>query len=536
MSVLNFDQDGKSKSRKPLKVLLGIGGLAAVVALASTLAAGININSGPVEFGQGVSSTTACDSELTITPQSEFDNSYGPDGDFLFSGFTISELDSTVGGCAGKGFTIKAYGETSSVVLAAYTFMNNGTSFSSDYGMMEWGNEDTENSSVQLWLANPSVLASSVYKITVESSDTIAAASVGFMRLATGYEHTCFTMVDTTVRCWGRGDSGQLGNGSIEDSPVPVVVTGLSGVTQLSSGREFTCALLNSGSAKCWGYNEEGQLGNDSYVDSSVPVSVEGISNAIAIITGGYHACALISGGSVKCWGANWDGQIGDDSSDSNRPTAQSVVGISTAIQIAAADDSSCALLAGGGVKCWGANYDGQLGNVVSGDSSAVPVTANYQNGDPITGAIQLTGSKTFNHYCIRYSNGVAECWGSNEDGQLGNGEDENEYSYPVQVSQISDFAYIAAGWANTCGQRVNGSVYCWGNNELGQLGNGTYDYKNAPGNPLNLSGITQIDPGDLHICALISGNTVYCIGMNDYGQIGDGTEIERNTPVLVNW
>ena len=312
MSVLNFDQDGKSKSRKPLKVLLGIGGLAAVVTLASTLAASININSGPVEFGQGVASTTACDSELTITPQSEFDNSYGPDGDFLFSGFTISELDSTVGGCAGKGFTIKAYGETSSVVLAAYTFMNNGTSFSSDYGMMEWGNEDTENSSVQLWLANPSVLASSVYKITVESSDTIAAASVGFMRLATGYEHTCFTMVDTTVRCWGRGDSGQLGNGSIEDSPVPVVVTGLSGVTQLSSGREFTCALLNSGNVKCWGYNEEGQLGNGTYDYKNAPGNPLNLSGITQIDPGDLHICALISGNTVYCIGMNDYGQIGD--------------------------------------------------------------------------------------------------------------------------------------------------------------------------------------------------------------------------------
>jgi hypothetical protein len=177
MSILNFDGPAGRKSGKPLKVLLGIGGLAAVVALASTLAAGININSGPVEFGQGVSETTACDDSLTITPNSKFDNSYGPDGDFLFSGFAISELDSTLGGCAGKTFTIKAYGETSSAVLAAYTFMNNGTSFSSDYGMTEWDNEGTENSSMELWLANPSVLASFVYKITIETS--VGAAGTG---------------------------------------------------------------------------------------------------------------------------------------------------------------------------------------------------------------------------------------------------------------------------------------------------------------------------------------------------------------------
>jgi hypothetical protein len=176
MSVLNFDSPRGPRSGKSLKLALGAGAVAAIVALASTLAAGININSGPVEFGQGVSETTACDDSLTITPRASFDNSYGPDGDFLFSGFAISDLDSTVGGCAGKAFTIKAYGETSSAVLAAYTFMNNGTSFTSDYGMTEWDNEGTENSSMQLWLANPSVLASSVYKITVESQNAIYAS------------------------------------------------------------------------------------------------------------------------------------------------------------------------------------------------------------------------------------------------------------------------------------------------------------------------------------------------------------------------
>ena len=536
MSVLNFDQDGKSKSRKPLKVLLGIGGLAAVVALASTLAAGININSGPVEFGQGVASTTACDSDLTITPNSEFDNSYGPNGDFLFSGFEISELDTTVGGCAGKAFTIKAYGETSSVVLASYSFMHNGSSFSSDYGMMDWGNEGTENTALELWLSAPSVLASSVYKITVETSDTIATANIGFMRLATGYEHTCFTMVDTTVRCWGYGEYGQLGNGSFDDSSVPVVVSGLTGVTQLSSGREFSCALLNSGIIKCWGDNQSGELGNHSFADSSIPVTVVGITNATAIITGGHHACALTSSGSVKCWGSNNAGQLGDGGT-LNSSVPVSAGSINDATQIAAGDASTCALISGGQVKCWGDNEWGQLGNYPeSYSNSTTPISAKYENGDPISQAIQLTGSKTWEHYCVRYTNGVAECWGNNTDGQLGNGEFENSYSYAVQVSQISDFTYIAAGWANTCGQRINGSVYCWGNNNEGQIGDGTFDYKNVPGDPLNLSGVTQIDPGDLHICALISGNTVYCWGQNGNGELGDGTTAGRSTPVLVNW
>jgi len=538
MSILNFDSSPTPGSRKSLKIVLGAGAVAAIVAIATTLAATININAGPVEFGQGVASTSACDSEITITPHSEFDNSYGPDGEFLFSGFTISELDTTVGGCAGKAFTIKAYGETSSVVLASYSLIHNGSSFSSDYGMMDWGNEGTENTSLELWLASPSVPASSVYKITVESSDTLSVMNAGFMRLATGYQHTCFTMLDTTVRCWGRGGSGELGNGSFDDSSVPVVVTGLSGVTQLSSGREFTCALLSSGSVKCWGENEDGQLGNHSGINNSaIPVEVEGINNATAIITGGYHACALLESGSIKCWGDNYDGQLGngDDGNASSFPV--SVASIDNATQIAAGNSSTCAMISGGGVRCWGDNSEGQLGNSTESYSfSATPISAKYENGDPISHAIAINGSKTWEHYCVRYTSGVAECWGNNGDGQLGNGSSQDSYSFPVQVSQITDFAYITPGWANTCGQRVNRSVYCWGNNEEGQIGDGTSDYKNVPGDPLNLSGITQIDPGDLHTCALITGNTVYCWGANWSGQLGDGTTNGRSRPVLVNW
>ena len=256
------------------------------------------------------------------------------------------------------------------------------------------------------------------------------------------------------------------------------------------------------------------------------------------MITGGAHACALLQGGSIKCWGDNEYGQLGnaDDGSTSSVPV--SVIGIDNASQIAAGDESTCALIAVGAVKCWGTNYDGQLGNDPNDfNYSNTPVFVKYENGTNLSEAIQLTGSKTWEHYCVRYTSGIAECWGNNQDGQLGYGGDsDNSYHYPVQVSEITDFAFIAAGWANTCGQRVNGSVYCWGNNESGQIGDGTLDSKFTPGSPLNLSGVTQIDPGDLHICALISGNTVYCWGLNDYGQVGDDTEIDRSTPVLVNW
>jgi alpha-tubulin suppressor-like RCC1 family protein len=214
-----------------------------------------------------------------------------------------------------------------------------------------------------------------------------------------------------------------------------------------------------------------------------------------------------------------------------------SVIGIDNASQITAGNSSSCALISGGAVKCWGANYEGQLGNDPADfEFSDSPVFVKYESGTNLSEAIQLTGAKTWEHYCVRYSSGIAECWGDNEFGELGVGTSGDIYPFPIQVSEITDFAFIAAGWNNTCGQRVNGTVYCWGNNEEGQIGDGTFNDKSTPGSPLNLSGITQIDPGDLLVCALISGNTVYCWGENNYGQVGDGTTSLRTTPVLVNW
>ena len=535
MSILTFDQPRTPRSGKSLKFALGAGAIAVVVAIASTLAANININSGPVEFGQGVAQTTACDDAIILTPHSTFDNSYGDNGDFLLSDIEISSLDSTAGHCAGKGLTIKAYGNSSSDVLATYALMDHGSSFSSDFGMIESSGEGTDNSSARLYLATPTLLASSIYKITLESSDTLSVVPASVMRLATGYEHTCFIMMNSTVKCWGQGESGELGNGDTATSVTPVAVSNLSGVIALSTGRGFTCALLSDHTVKCWGYNEYGQLGNNSFINSSIPVTVSGLSNVESIAAGGYHVCALITGGTVECWGYNDYGQLGDGNT-ADRSTPVFVDGLTDVLQVAVGDQSSCVLRTGGGVLCWGWNEFGQLGDGTTNDRLAPVGVIDDGNGDLISGAVQLTGAQTDEHFCVRYKNGSAMCWGRGGDGELGVGGSGYNSAMAVTVTEITDFAYIAAGWANTCGQRENGLVYCWGNNGSGQLGNGTTIAKFAPGAPLDLSNVTQINPGDLHMCALITEDTVYCWGANEFGQLGDGTMNDRLAPTLVQW
>ena len=173
MSILNFDSPRTPRSSKSLRIALGAGAVAAIVAIASTLAATININSGPVEFGQGVAQTAACDDSINITPMSSFVNSTDTStlGSFLFTGIQVSDIDSSVGKCQGKTLTFKAYGDTETAALETYVVYVGEDAFSSGNGTIDDSGIGTSNSSFTLTFDPATISANDVYKITVESSD-----------------------------------------------------------------------------------------------------------------------------------------------------------------------------------------------------------------------------------------------------------------------------------------------------------------------------------------------------------------------------
>ena len=306
-----------------------------------------------------------------------------------------------------------------------------------------------------------------------------------------------------------------------------VSVSGLSGVTQISAGDDHTCALLTGGTVKCWGLNYDGDLGNGTMAYSSTPVSVSGLTGVTQISAGNDHTCALLAGGTVKCWGDNQSGQLGDGTStDSSTPV--SVSGLTGVTQISAgAGDTTCALLTGGTVKCWGFNAYGELGDGTTNQSST-PVSVSG-----LTGATQISAGAV-DTTCALLAGGTVKCWGWNGSGQLGNGT-TNQSSTPVSVSGHTGVTQISAGAFHTCALLSGGTVKCWGDNQSGQLGDGTTTESSTPVGVSGLTGATQISTGYDHTCALLTGGTVKCWGMNFGGALGDGTTTDSSTPVVVS-
>ena len=233
--------------------------------------------------------------------------------------------------------------------------------------------------------------------------------------MTAGSSHTCALTSAGGVKCWGRNQSGQLGDGTTTSSPVPVDVSGLgSGVSAIDAsgaGSDFTCALTEAGGVKCWGHNTSGQLGDGSTTTSDVPVDVVGLQSGVsAIAVGLAHACALTSAGAVKCWGSGFFGELGNGANPQSSPVPVDVSGLgSGVIAIGAGVYHSCAVTDAGDAKCWGRNDFGQLRDGTHTPSN-IPVDV---GGPGDFGAIAGGAYYT----CALTSGGAAMCWGATRTG-----------------------------------------------------------------------------------------------------------------------
>ena len=405
-----------------------------------------------------------------------------------------------------------------------------------------------------------------------------------------GNGFSCILREEGSVACWGKNDVGQLGSGKVMHSAfaVPVVVSSagklepLSDVVQLSAGASFACAVKDDGSVWCWGANDSGQLGKstETLASSFTALAVPKVTGAVKVAAAVGHACALLDDTTMKCWGG---GAIG---AGENNDELVSVVldpddqsrAFTKVIDIAVGYYHSCAVAEGGRAYCWGLEFYGEVGlgnfggtySVPTFSSSLVDVERVFA-GDYVTcwqhknGRVSCHGAGPFGDAlgeertpvvmtlrkvteeeaapqiedirldssarCMLFDDGTVWCWGRNDYGQLGNDSTESSNTL-TQVDGLSDIVAIDAGYSHVCAVDANGRVSCWGYNVTGELGNRTIFESGVAISVPNVKGAVAIESGTYHTCAVLDTGRLQCWGSNVYGQLGIGNDELMSPPV----
>ena len=371
----------------------------------------------------------------------------------------------------------------------------------------------------------------------------------------TNYHHVCALNLDGKAYCWGFNESGQLGNGTTDESLIPTAVDMsdvLHGKTlrYIASGYDHTCAIASDDLVYCWGETIALGTGNTTWYTIPAAVYTSGALNGKTVkslAVGSFSNCAIASDDLAYCWGANSDGQLGDNSTISRlEPTPLYMLGYlsgKTIKEVSLSEYHGCAIASDDLAYCWGWNYYGQLGNNSTSDSIVpVPVyTAGNLSGKTIKSII--TNSYDDGYTCAIASDDLAYCWGWNYYGQLGNNSTSDSI-VPVPVYTAGNLSgktikSLSVGEHHTCAIASDDLAYCWGNNSNGQLGNNSTTQSNVPV-PVNMSGvlsgktIKSITAGASSTCALASDNQLYCWGRNLYGELGNGSNTGSLVPKFV--
>ncbi len=363
----------------------------------------------------------------------------------------------------------------------------------------------------------------------VERATLVAGLTAS--RVTAGRAHTCVLTTDGAVSCFGSNREGQLGDAaSVRTSPV--AVRELTGVEQASAGARHTCAVTGERVAWCWGSNENYRLGDGTEGERGTPGRVDGLTNVQSVSAGG-GTCAVQSDGRLTCWGPNGAGQVGDGRPDArDRPSQVQSTGVAA---VSVGLWHVLARLSDGTARAWGANDFEQLG-VASPDGgvwelSTTPVTLALRDVRAVAAGERMS--------CAVVGDGAVRCWGSPPEGaSLGDGT-STARTLPTAVDGVSDAAEVGVGESFACARSRDGTVRCWGLNDGGQAGTGDERVALTATPVLTdegsaLLGVTEIAVGGSHACARTGTSELRCWGWNQFGQLGDGTRTSRSRAVRV--
>lgn len=372
---------------------------------------------------------------------------------------------------------------------------------------------------------------------------TYTAVSAGSSPVNGGVGHTCGRTVLDGVLCWGDNSSGRLGTGAsltLSTSRGQPVSDDRAFLAVSAGGH--TCALSSDESAWCWGDNGLGQLGDGTAVDRSTPVATEGDVSFSVLSASSRHTCGVAVSGAAYCWGANDLGQLGDGSAV-DRSTPTEVAGGLSFSTIDAGFFHTCGLTTDGDAYCWGGNQFDALGDgSVAGPETCEGPASCSTEPVPVAGGLTFQSLAVGqSSTCGVTMDGDAYCWGQGSLGMLGNGTTTLSQRTPAPVSGDHSFSTIDAGSLHVCALTTTGVAYCWGLNRHGQLGNGTWTGPESctslpfpcATTPVPVDGellFDRISAGKDHTCALTTEGTAYCWGLNNSGQLGNGSDASPAT------
>lgn len=355
-------------------------------------------------------------------------------------------------------------------------------------------------------------------------------------RLAAGWRHTCRITMDDQLYCWGENESGQLGTGDVASRSTPMRVGTSADWMSVAAGSNHTCGVRAPGKLFCWGDNSQGQQAGGSTNNQGPRGRLRQVmdwEDVVDVQCGGDNCCALRAGGALYCWGANLDGSAGVGSQMSPITRPMRVGQNATFLRVLSVGGwHSCAIRRDGMLMCWGRNEDGQLG---LGENQA------SRRSPAAVGDHWLRVAAGDQHTCAIRGDRSLYCWGGNGFVQLGMGYETLdkmlvEAKMPSVVSVAQKWAEIAAGSFHTCALTLSGQLSCWGRGSSGQLGADDPETSPFPQSIAPAMRWQTLALGTAHTCGVDLDDQLFCWGENSAGQLGIGDLQQRSFPTRVKF